>query len=133
MKFDYFVNENKGIVAVKADDGYSEMENEMLCVAYKFGFSAWDIHRILLKYRTEINKIRGIARCSDKDSFDLCTGAEIAKLRFLRQYESYRGKIYTDILNLVNDWANKIGNRVENSYNRFCEFENKISDFFVQE
>ena len=133
MKFDYFVNENKGTVAVKADDGFREMCNEMYYLADKIGIHGYVISCILEKYRAEIHKIRGVARCSEKDAFNLCTGAELAKLRFLRKYEACRGRIYAEIFNKLEESAAIVSNRVDRSYNRFCDFEDKISDMFVQE
>ena len=50
-------------------------------------------HEVLLP----VDKLRGIAKCSPPDTFDIFVGRQIAKQRLLKKYYKYRDKV----LNLV--------------------------------
>ena len=122
MNFLSYVNKDKGIVAIKADNAMEELYNEYFEFFYKYGMP---MDRRLFeefskKYEYRINKIVGLADCNYEhgDVFDVELGTKLAKERYMKTFESYRYKMYNMILEKNNAFATHINKRLDTSANR---------------
>ena len=97
MKFLTFVNEEKGIVTVKAEDALSEYWREFVDLCRRYDVYSYDLWaKFEDKFGKQIQDMRGFSTCNVAagEKFDFEVGFMIAKERYLKNFETYRIHMY---------------------------------------
>lgn len=130
MRFQVFVNKDKGTVVVKAEDPMSEYRKEF-CDFYERNNATCDfklLYEFCVKYRRQIEKMVGISTCnySAGDVFDRELGEKIARERYLKVFETYRIKMYEMIYRKFDAMRKLTFNRYDYCIRRRLDRELKI-------
>ena len=132
IDFSTFVNEEKGVVAVRINNGLRQLcdEYNLFCLKNQtyFDNKFWDTFMGL--YGKQIDKIVGLSTCNYDagDVFDAEFGANLAKERALVCFEGYRTKMFTMLCLRYDDLAEKAGIRAEMSDARRCDRIDAVND-----
>lgn len=132
MKFRFFINEEKGTVAVKAIDPLEEYYREFLQFYHKYKMDPdYTLFEAFIgAYSDQINKIVGVASCNreEGDEFNLDFGKELARQRYMKTFESFRINMYAMILGKLDATIGAVVKRLNFSCTRRAERENIIAD-----
>lgn len=125
MEFSTFINEEKGVVAVRINNGMDQLRRELDLFFYKnnvdFNYDLWC--KFKDEYGKQVDKLVGLATCNYEagDEFNAEFGHNLAKERVMAYFEVYRTKMFTMLTNFYDDFAEKASRRAEQSDERRCE------------
>lgn len=132
MEFRFFINEEKGTVAVKAIDPLEEYYREFRQFYYKYKMDPdYTLFEAFIDaYADQINKMVGVASCNreEGDNFNLDFGKELARQRYMKTFESFRINMYAMMLKKLDTTIEQIVKRLNFSCARRAERENIIAD-----
>ena len=132
IDFSTFINEEKGVVAVRINNGLAQLLEELDLFYAKNGlmFDVEFWREFCDKYKKQVDKIVGLATCnySAGDLFDVNFGHNLAKERALMYFENYRTKMFTMLCLKYDDFAEKASKRAEASDCRRAERIDAIYD-----
>ena len=127
-KIKFIVQEDKGIVIAKISNSHIPeilIQNGI----YNYGYASICSEELVELCYTELNKMRGIAKCDEKDTFNIKTGKHIAYLKLYKRYLKFLKRICHIMSDTYNERINNLVSIDLKSCDNIAQIEKRLSSY----
>lgn len=128
-KIRFIIQEDKGIVIAKIIN-----INHIPDILIQNGICAYDYNdirseKLIELCYTELNKMRGIAKCDEKDIFNIKTGKHIAYLKLYKKYLKFLKRVCHIMSDVYSERINNLVSIDLQSCDNIAQIEEKLSSY----
>lgn len=128
-KIKFIVQEDKGIVIAKIINSDDIPDILVQNGIYSLSYNNIHSEKLIELCYIELSKMRGIAKCDEKDTFNIKTGKHIAYLKLYKRYLKFLKRICHIMSDTYNERINNLVSIDLKSCDNIAQIEKRLSSY----